>query len=92
MLPSKDGIVRSVECKIVNAVKNNSNKENPSDKDSLSVSESEKIKIRTTTRGVENIAILHSAPVDLEQPEEDVDYNLTCDTIETDVQSSNLGD
>ena len=46
-------------------VKNKSDKK-IRNKDPLSV----KIKIRkrNTTRGVENIAILHSTPVDLEQP------------------------
>ena len=50
------------------------------------------MKMRTTTRGDENIATLHSALVNLEQPEEDVDYNPTSDTIYTDVRSSNMDD
>ena len=56
------------------------------------MSESVKIKIRTTTRGVENIAVLHSVPVNPEQSEKDVDYNPTTYTTDTDVQSSNLDD
>ena len=56
------------------------------------MSESVKMKMHTTTRGVENITVLHSAPVNREQSEEDVDYNPTTNTIDTDVQSSNLDD
>ena len=56
------------------------------------MSESLKIKIRTTTRGVENIAILHSTPVNPEPSEKDVDFNPTTNSTDTDVQSSNLDD
>ena len=89
---SKDGVVRSVECKMANAIKTRSDKKNATDKDLLSMSESLKIKIRTTTRGVENIAILHSTPVNPEQAEKDVDSNPTTNSTDTDVQSSNLDD
>ena len=65
---------------------------NGRDKDLLSMSGSVNTKIRTTARGVENIAVLHSAPVNPEQSEEDVDHNPTTNTIYTDVQSSNLDD
>ena len=56
------------------------------------MSESLKIKIRTTTRAVENIAILHSTPVNPEPSEKDVDFNPTTTTTDTDAQSSNLDD
>ena len=89
---SKDGVVRSVECKMANAIKTRSDKKNATDKDLLSMSESLKIKIRTTTRGVENIAILHLTPVNPEPSEKDVDFNPTTNSTDTDVQSSNLDD
>ena len=92
VFPSKDGIVRSIECKMANAIKTKSDKKNARDKDLLSMSESLKIKIRTTTRGVENIAILHSTPVNSEPSEKDVDFNPTTNTTDTDAQSSNLDD
>ena len=57
-------------------------------KDPLSV----KIKIRNTTRGVEDIAILLSAPVDPKQPTEDVDSNPMSISFDADVQSANLDD
>ena len=53
------------------------------------MSESVKIKIRTTTSGVENIAVLHSTPVNPEQSEKDVDYNPMTNATDTDVQSAN---
>ena len=56
------------------------------------MSESVKIKIRTTARDVENVAVLHPAQVNPEQSEEDVDYTPTSDTVDTDVQSTNLDD
>ena len=68
-------------------VKNKSDKKNRN-KDPLSI----KIKIRNTTRGVENIAILHSEPVDPKQPKEDVDSNPTSNSFDADVQSANLDD
>ena len=77
---------------MANAIKTRSDKKNARDKDLLSMSESLKIKIRTTTRGVENIAILHSTPVNPEQAEKDVDSNPTTNSTDTDVQSSNLDD
>ena len=92
VFPSKDGIVRSIECKMANAIKTKSDKKNARDKDLLSLSDSLKIKIRTTTRGVENIAILHSTPVNPESSEKDVDFNPTTNTTDTDAQSSNLDD
>ena len=57
-------------------------------KDPLSI----KIKIRNTTRGVENIAILHSTPVDPNQSEEDIDSNTKSNSFDADVQSANLDD
>ena len=92
MFPGKDGIVRSIECKMANAIKVKPDEKNARDKDLLSMSESVRIKIRTTTRGVENIAILHSTPVNPEQAEKDVDSNPTTNSTDTDVQSSNLDD
>lgn len=92
VFPSKVVIVRSLEFKMANAVKTSQTRKMQENKDPLSVSESVDIKTRNTTRGVESIAILHSAPVDLEQPEEDVDYNSTSDTIYTDLRSFNLDD
>ena len=89
---SKDGVVRSVECKMANAIKTKPDKKNAREKDQLSMSDSLKIKIRTTTRGVENIAILHSTPVNPEPSEKDVDFNPTTNTTDTDAQSSNLDD
>ena len=89
---SKDGVVRSVECKMANAIKKKTDKKNEREKDPLSMSDSLKIKIRTTTRGVENIAILHSTPVNPEPSEKDVDFNPTTNTTDTDAQSSNLDD
>ena len=77
---------------MLNAVKNKSDKKNARDKDLLSMSESVKIKIRTTTRVVENIAGFHSATVTPEQSEEDVDTYPTTYTNDTDAQSSNLDD
>ena len=68
-------------------VKNKPDKKNRN-KDPLSM----KIKIRNTTRGVENIAILHSAPVDPKQPKEDVDSNPMSNSFDADVQSANLDD
>ena len=56
------------------------------------MSESVRIKIRATTRGDENIAILHSRPINPEQLEKDVDFNPTTNSTDTDVQSSNLDD
>ena len=77
---------------MANAIKTRSDKKNAMDNDLLSMSESLKIKIRTTTRGVENIAILHSTTVNHEQAEKNVDSNPTTNSTDTDVQSSNLDD
>ena len=77
---------------MANAIETRSDKKNARDKDLLSMSDSLKIKIRTTTRGVENIAILHSTPVDSEPSQKDVDFNPTTNTADTDAQSSNLDD
>ena len=77
---------------MANAIQTKPDKKNARDKDLLSMSDSLKIKIRTTTRGVKNIAILHSTPVDPEPSEKDVDFNPTTNSIDTDVQSSNLDD
>ena len=90
--PSKEGIVRSIECKMANAIKTKSDKKNARDKDLLSMSESLKIKIRTTTKGVENVSILHSTPVNPEPSEKDVNFNPKTNPTDTDVQSSNLDD
>ena len=68
-------------------IKNKPDKKN-NNKDPLSI----KIKIRNTTRGVENIAIIHSTPVDPKQPEEDVDSNPKSNSFDADVQSANLDD
>ena len=84
----KDGIVRSVECKMATAMVKNKPDMKNGNKDPLSI----KIKIRNTTRGVENIAILHSTPVDPKQPEEDVDSNPKSNNFDADVQSANLDD
>ena len=92
VFPSKDDIFRSIECKMANAIKTKSDKKNARDKDILSMSESLKIKIRTTTRGVKNIAILHLTPVNPEQSDKDVDFNPMTDSTDTNVQSSNLND
>ena len=77
---------------MANAIKTKPDKKNARDKDLLSMSDSLKIKIRTTTRGVENIAILHSTPVNLEPSDKDVDFNPTTNTTDTDAQSSNVDD
>ena len=63
VFPSKDGIVRSIECKMANAIKTKPDKKNARTKIYCSMSESLNIKMRTTIRGVKNIATLHSTPV-----------------------------